>query len=497
MIKRLWRDHRSTLRRGVLIALGVMGGLLTTLTFVAAQGAPDFDTSYKVGPRYAETHEMIDYTIVAINRGEPITDVVLSDPVPLGTILVPDTCTYRRSGGPAQPCDALDPMWVEDFDTGDRITTTFSVLVSGGTMQWPLVNCAYLDWGSDQKEMCVTTTLNPAYVYLPLILRNYAPPRPDLQITDLKVTTGELVVGQPVTVAVTVQNVGGAAAGPFWVDLYDNPDPPPTKANQPWNALCSGPAEDCYGIAWHVADGLAAGESVLLSSLRGYDTDQTRWPDTFAESGTHDLYAFADSWNPGVAYGAVEEPDDKEGLDNRLGPVSVDVACDDVLVNGGFESDAAWTLHNAAYVTDTVHAGARSLRTGIPPGASGGMTKTYSSARQQVTLPQATDVRVSYWAYPVNEGDDADDRQYVLLRDEQGVNHWLSDETADTQAWEQRQHDLSAYAGQTVTLFFGSRNDGDDDTTALYVDDAAVRICGLATSTQVQISSPDQRRIRR
>ncbi|MCK4470626.1 MAG: hypothetical protein KAW49_02445 [Anaerolineae bacterium] len=69
-----------------------------------------------------------------------------------------------------------------------------------------------------------------------------------------------------------MENVGETAAGPFWVDLYDNPATPPTEANQPWNSLCSGDLADCCGIAWYVAGGLGAGENA--------DADTNAYPDT-------------------------------------------------------------------------------------------------------------------------------------------------------------------------------------------------------------------------
>ncbi|MCK4470627.1 MAG: hypothetical protein KAW49_02450, partial [Anaerolineae bacterium] len=77
--------------------------------------------------------------------------------------------------GSAQACGSLDSMWQEGFAAGDRITTTFAVSVTTGSMQWPLVNCAYLSWDSSQKEMCFTTTANPASIYLPLVMRNFTP----------------------------------------------------------------------------------------------------------------------------------------------------------------------------------------------------------------------------------------------------------------------------------------------------------------------------------
>ena len=88
-----------------------------------------------------------------------------------------------------------------------------------------------------------------------------------------------------------------------WLDLYINPSSPPTAANQVWNTRCG--LTPCFGMAWEVTSGLAPGQSITLSSLSlpaGYSI----WPGYFA-AGTSDLYAYADSYNPGVVAGAVAE----------------------------------------------------------------------------------------------------------------------------------------------------------------------------------------------
>lgn len=328
------RSHPVGIRvltRIIPILVGSTVALLLVLTVVRAQGAPNFDSSYKTGAWVANTGDTITYTIVTVNTGDPVSDVVLTDSIPIGANYVLNSCTYRRPGGSAQSCTPPD-LWQENFSTDDRITTTFSVQVTAGTMQWPLVNCAYLDWDSSQKEMCFTTTVNPLLQYIPLIMHDYEP-RPDLRVASLVVTPTTPIAGQPVTITVEVVNAGELAADPFWVDLYDNPDPPPDAANEPWNYQCSGSLQDCYGIAWYVDGGLDPGESVVLSSLGGYEAAQTHWPGHFVDSGNHDVYAFADSWNPSVWYGAVLEHN--EDLDNRYGPVSTTVTANSIKEAGG------------------------------------------------------------------------------------------------------------------------------------------------------------------
>jgi hypothetical protein len=107
-------------------------------------------------------------------------------------------------------------------------------------------------------------------------------------------------------VRVTVKNQGSAVAAPFWVDLYINPSSPPTAANQVWNTRCG--MTPCFGMAWEVTSGLAPGQSVTLSS-QSLPPGYSLWPGYFA-AGTSDLYAYADSYKPGVMGGAVAESDE-------------------------------------------------------------------------------------------------------------------------------------------------------------------------------------------
>jgi hypothetical protein len=155
--------------------------------------------------------------------------------------------------------------------------------------------------------------------------------------------------------------------------------------------------------------------------------------------------------------------------------------CADAITNGGFESDEGWTLHDATYTTTVTHAGARSARVGIAPGRPGGGALHYSSVRQNVTLTPGSNATLRFWAYPINEGDDPDDTHYVILFDELNGYHTLDTTVSDAQTWTSREYDLSAYASslisQPVTIYIGAKNDGDDDTAAMFVDDVVLEVC--------------------
>jgi len=148
-----------------------------------------------------------------------------------------------------------------------------------------------------------------------------------------------------------------------------------------------------------------------------------------------------------------------------------------VLVNGGFETDEGWTLNQlAVYDTERARSGARSARMGILPEEAGSNAYSYSSVAQTFVVPSGVTVTLRLWAYPIGGGGDSDDWYYVSVRDAAGALHTLERWQSDARVWEEREYALGDYRGQEVRLYLGVRNDGDDDTAALYVDDVSVTI---------------------
>jgi hypothetical protein len=157
---------------------------------------------------------------------------------------------------------------------------------------------------------------------------------PDLVIESftLQPDIRNFVLGDPVVINVTVRNQGTADATPFWVDVSINPSTPPTEANMIWNRYCT--LDPCFGLAWYVPNGLAAGESVTLTSNPGdFDALRSRWPGFFAP-GTTELYAFADSWNETVPTGGVLETDESNNRAEIRGISVADPGALNVVVNG-------------------------------------------------------------------------------------------------------------------------------------------------------------------
>lgn len=127
---------------------------------------------------------------------------------------------------------------------------------------------------------------------------------PDLRVDRLVATSREVIV--------VVTNQGNApVTQEFWVDLYVDPDPPPTQVNQVWYDA----GRSIEGIAWGVTSSalpLAPGEVLVLrySNEAGAANlyvapEYSRFSGTLA--GGTPVYVQVDSVNSNTTYGAVLE----------------------------------------------------------------------------------------------------------------------------------------------------------------------------------------------
>lgn len=158
-------------------------------------------------------------------------------------------------------------------------------------------------------------------------------------------------------------------------------------------------------------------------------------------------------------------------------------SCEELIENGGFEDDTAWligqTPRPARYTAERAHGGSRSVLLGLKPGEEDLLS--YSSVQQTITLPAGAHwVTLNFWVALLSDLDEGD-RQECLLLDAEG--NWLEvvmRGNADAADWTSVSYDLSAYAGQTVTLYFNAFNDGDAaGVTGFYLDDVSVEACSL------------------
>lgn len=241
------------------------------------------------------------------------------------------------------------------------------------------------------------------------------------------------------------------------------------------------------------------------SLFRSYDGSET-WVDLGSAPGNPDAFEVAVTRTQ--AEGVVAHLATETGVWHYGG------LCEERMVNGGFETDAAWafpiTPHPADYSIVLPHTGHRSLRAGI---VSGPDVRSYSSARQTLIIPAGlTHATLSLWWHPLSgetgaalappagaalqavaDGqapDDAlaDDAQYVLLLDDQGhVLRTLLWERSNAGVWQQLSFDLTAYAGRTLQLHIGVFNNGNGQTTALYADDVSFVTCWPAEARRAYL----------
>ena len=170
-----------------------------------------------------------------------------------------------------------------------------------------------------------------------------------------------------------------------------------------------------------------------------------------------------------------------------------------MVANGGFEENVAWQINSnefpAAYWWGFGHTGNRSMRAGIPDAADNRFS--YSSFQQTVSIPApVASARLGYWLYPQTTGTVAvltpppvvptssldrtvlsDDAQMALLFDQRGTQHVLVFQRENTGQWVYYEHDLTAFRGQSVTLYFGVFNNGGGGVTAMWVDDVGLNGC--------------------
>ncbi|NOZ06471.1 MAG: hypothetical protein GXP41_09015, partial [Chloroflexi bacterium] len=184
-----------------------------------------------------------------------------------------------------------------------------------------------------------------------------------------------------------------------------------------------------------------------------------------------------------------------------------------LVVNGDFEqTNQGWTLSDdAQYNTVEVHNGSQSvlMGMGIQPPATDRFL--YSSAWQQVTIPaDAATATLTFWYKPytesyiwlerpvltpeqalrvVGEGMPAPDvppgfdklaytfdTQMMLVRDASNTVTLATVlyQNQNTQTWTFKSYDMSAFKGQTVTLYFDVLNNGySDGRSWMFVDDVS------------------------
>jgi hypothetical protein len=128
----------------------------------------------------------------------------------------------------------------------------------------------------------------------------------------------------------------------------------------------------------------------------------------------------------------------------------------------------------AAYTSDEVLSGTRSLRVGIVDPTKN--VAGYSEARQYVTIPWSSKTSVlRFWLFPKGGPPDGKDLQIVtLLNTHMKQKERLLTMRSNSGQWEYYEFDLTKYRGQTFWIYFGVYNDGKGSIMGMYVDDVAL-----------------------
>ena len=131
-----------------------------------------------------------------------------------------------------------------------------------------------------------------------------------------------------------------------------------------------------------------------------------------------------------------------------------------------------------------MHSGQRALQTGIDTPVAN--VYTYSSVEQTLALPaDASQITLGYW-YQADidgiAGQSGNDYAYVLMRPEGAGWVLLHIIRQDVIGWTREVHDLSTYAGQTITLRIGTYNNGRDGVSLMHTDDISIQVCQEGTA---------------
>lgn len=155
--------------------------------------------------------------------------------------------------------------------------------------------------------------------------------------------------------------------------------------------------------------------------------------------------------------------------------------CQNPIVNGDFEAETGWifaeTAVSASYSSLQAHQGQWAARLGSSDRNTIAGTSSFSQA---LTLPEnTTSATLTYWFYPASRDFVGGDAQAVAIYDETftTINERLHWTVSNEQAWIRQTHDLTAYSGQTIHLYFATFNDGDSIPTFMLIDDVVVEVC--------------------
>jgi serine protease len=144
------------------------------------------------------------------------------------------------------------------------------------------------------------------------------------------------------------------------------------------------------------------------------------------------------------------------------------------VVNGGFETGSlsGWSTGGAftPLVSSTAHSGSYSAEVGSKNAVNGNSTLT-----QTIAVPAGSS-RLTFWYQPHCPDTIQYDQIQMQIRSTSGATlATVMNVCSNSGAWTQMAYDMSAYAGQTVVLWFNDHDDGyASDPTYFLLDDVTL-----------------------
>ena len=192
---------------------------------------------------------------------------------------------------------------------------------TGNDYHWPY------NATNDEPNTWAETKLGSSNVFLPFIGNNsYSKVTlPDLIVTDLFMDNE--------TVEVEILNQGNTpVTEPFWVDVYFDPNPPPTAVNQIWND-----GRSQYGLVWGVVDKtiLPGATLKLIINDAYYWSNLSNPPESLSQVAV--AYVQVDSANTETDYGNVLEIHEflDQEYNNIVGPIIVSALDNNLMLPTG------------------------------------------------------------------------------------------------------------------------------------------------------------------
>jgi hypothetical protein len=170
--------------------------------------------------------------------------------------------------------------------------------------------------------------------------------------------------------------------------------------------------------------------------------------------------------------------------------------CSNILVNGDFESTAAWQFGGSPipgkYTSIPVHGGLRAVQLGNPPDSGNAAVYSYSSVRQGVSIPQGATLQLRWWhnygtQLPTSASTSNTEarQEVILLRPNGDTLRVLQRVRQNDNGWQQSVLDLTQFAGYNFVLYFNVINYAGTPLTWGYIDDVELLVCNTVFPTFV------------